>query len=288
MGWSFSKIAKKTMTSNTRNSDSRAPTSRQGQEVLAPTPLVSIITPTYNAVDYVSATIASVGAQEFQDWEHIIVDDASSDDTVASLREHAARDARIKVIALEHNGGAAVARNAAIDAARGRFIAFLDADDLWLPNKLAVQIDYMLKTGAPFTYASYQVIDEQGKQRGAVIAPPRVTYRNILCNNTIGCLTAVYDTEYFGRVHMPLIRKRQDLGLWLRLLKRAQPAEGLVEILAQYRIRPGSVSRNKASAAKFTWKLYREIEMLPLPVASLYFSVYAINGVIKSLGRWRG
>lgn len=251
-------------------------------------PLVSIITPTWNAVDFVDATIASVAAQEFQDWEHIIVDDASSDATVALLHKHAARDPRIKVIALDQNGGAAVARNAAIDAARGRFIAFLDADDLWLPNKLAVQIDYMLKTGAPFTFTSYQVIDEQENQRGAVTVPPRMTYAQILRNNTIGCLTAVYDTQYFGHVHMPLIRKRQDLGLWLRLLKQVRHAEGLTEILAQYRIRPGSISYNKASAAKFTWKLYREVEKLSLPVAIYYYAFYAANGVVKSyLGRRR-
>lgn len=245
-------------------------------------PLVSIITPCWNAADFVAATIASVAAQEFQDWEHIIVDDASSDGTVALLNEHSARDPRIKVIALSDNGGAAVARNEAIDAARGRFIAFLDADDLWLPNKLAVQIDYMLKTGTPFTFSSYQVIDEQGNQRGTVTVPPRVTYGQILRNNTIGCLTAVYDTQYFGKVKMPLIRKRQDLGLWLRLLKRGSNAEGLSEILAQYRIRPGSISHNKAIAARFTWELYRNVEKLPLPIAVYYFSCYAMNGFIKS------
>lgn len=245
-------------------------------------PLVSIITPTYNSATYVSATIASVGAQEFQDWEHIIVDDASSDETLSLLQEHGARDPRIKIIALEHNSGAAVARNTAIGAARGRFIAFLDADDLWLPQKLAVQIDYMLKTGTPFLYSSYEVIDEQGSHCGKVTVPPRVTYSKILRNNTVGCLTAVYDTEYFGKVQMPLIRKRQDLGLWLRLLKRVRYAEGLNEVLAQYRIRPGSVSHNKVSAAKFTWKLYRSVEKLPLAVAIYYFSFYAVNGIIKS------
>jgi len=247
-----------------------------------PTPLVSIITPTYNSAIYVSATLASVGAQEFQDWEHIIVDDASSDETVSLLHELSAEDPRIKVIALEQNSGAAVARNAAIDAARGRFIAFLDADDLWMPQKLAVQIAYMLKTGAPFICSSYNVIDEQGNHCGTVTVPERVTYKKILRNNTIGCLTAVYDTDYFGKVQMPLIRKRQDLGLWLKLLKRVRHAHGLNESLAQYRIRPGSISHNKVSAAKSTWKLYRHIEKLPLPVAVYYFLSYATNGVIKN------
>mgnify|MGYP000497495695 CR=1 FL=1 len=245
-------------------------------------PLVSIVTPTYNAEAYISATIASVGAQEFQDWEHIIVDDASSDETVSVLHELSAGDPRIKVITLDQNSGAAVARNAAIDAARGRFIAFLDADDLWLPQKLAVQVEYMLKTGAPFIYSSYNIIDEQGNHRGAVTVPERVTYSKILRNNTIGCLTAVYDTEYFGKMQMPLIRKRQDLGLWLKLLKRVRHAHGLNESLAQYRIRPGSISHNKASAAIFTWKLYRQVEKLPLLVAVYYFLSYAANGLIKS------
>ncbi len=246
------------------------------------TPLVSIITATWNAADFVSETLASVAAQDFQDWEHIIVDDASTDHTVALLQEHSARDQRIKVIELRENRGAAVARNTAIAEARGRFIAFLDADDLWLPQKLTVQIDYMLKSDAPFTYSSYQVIDEYGKQRGKITVPSRVTYRGILCNNSIGCLTAVYDRSFFGTVEMPLIRKRQDLGLWLRLLKRVPYAQGIREELAQYRIRPDSISRNKASAAKFTWRLYRDVEKLPLPVAMYYFGMYAVNGLIKS------
>lgn len=275
------------MTSETQNVVARTHKHTGGQHVVSPRPLVSIITPTYNAVNYVSATISSVGAQTFQDWEHIIVDDASTDNTVELLRDHMNSDSRIKVICLNKNSGAAVARNAAINAAQGRFIAFLDADDMWLPNKLAVQIGYMLDTGAPFTYSSYRVIDEFGNVKRAVNVPSRVTYTEILRNNTIGCLTAVYDANYFGYAKMPLIRKRQDLGLWLQLLKRVSHAEGLPDVLGQYRIRPGSISHNKISAAKFTWRLYREVEKLPLKLAVIYFVSYAINGVLKTYFKQR-
>ena len=246
-------------------------------------PLVSIVTPTYNSASFISETIASVAAQDFQNWEHIIVDDGSSDETVSIIKNQMTLDPRIKLITLDHNEGAAVARNAAIDASLGRFIAFLDADDLWLPSKLMIQIDYMLKNNAPFTYPSYQVIDEHGVGRNAVHAPLRVSYNKILRNNTIGCLTAVYDTGYFGRVQMPLIRKRQDLGLWLKLLRCVPYAVSIPQVLAQYRVRPGSISHNKVSAAKFTWKLYREVEKLPLAPALYNFLFYAINGVFNSV-----
>lgn len=275
------------MSNSTIRNNSFPQMERQEQNVSASVPVVSIVTPTYNAADYIAATIASVNAQTFQDWEHIIVDDASSDDTVGLLQEYAAKDPRIRVIALEKNGGAAVARNTGIDSAKGRYIAFLDADDMWLPNKLTVQINYMLTTGAKFTYTSYQVVDEDGNERRIVAVPPRVSYREVLRNNMIGCLTAVYDTEYFGRVHMPLIRKRQDLGLWLLLLKQVRYAEGLKEVLGQYRLRAGSLSHSKASAAKFTWKLYREVEKLPLPVAIYCYMFYALSGFAKTYLRPR-
>ncbi|MEO1488082.1 MAG: glycosyltransferase family 2 protein [Pseudomonadota bacterium] len=251
-------------------------------------PLVSIITPTYNSHQYIGETIASVVAQDYANWEHIIVDDASSDATTSIVEEWAARDPRIKLVKLKSNAGAAVARNTAIDLAKGRFIAFLDADDLWLPHKLSTQIAYMLRTGAAFTYASFRLIDGEGAALGEVRVPASATYHSLLRNNVVGCLTAVYDVQQLGKVMMPLIRKRQDLGLWLRLTKRVEKAEGVEEILAQYRLHEGSMSHNKLNAAKYTWDLYYKVEQLPLPKALYYFAFYAINGLVKSRRGARG
>lgn len=245
-------------------------------------PLVSIITPTFNAEPYIAETIRSVAAQTYANWEHIIIDDASGDRTVDVVRALQDRDPRIRLIDLPENGGAAISRNAGIAAASGRFIAFLDSDDLWVPDKLSIQIGHMLKNNVPFTFAGYTKIDADGHTFGQVDVPARVSYRQVLRNNHIGCLTAVYDTAHFGRVDMPLIRKRQDLGLWLRLLRRTPYAEGLPDHLGRYRVRKGSISSNKADAARYTWRLYRDIEKLPLPVALYYFSCYAVNGVVKS------
>lgn len=245
-------------------------------------PLVSIITPTFNAESYIAETIRSVAAQTYENWEHIIIDDASGDRTVDVVRALQDRDPRIRLISLPQNGGAAISRNTGIAAASGRFIAFLDADDLWVPEKLSIQIGYMLRKNVPFTFAGYRKIDANGRVFGQVDVPSRVSRGQVLKNNHIGCLTAVYDTAHFGRVQMPLIRKRQDLGLWLRLLRHTPYAEGLPGYLGYYRIRKGSISSNKADAARYTWRLYRDIEKLPLPVAAYYFGCYAVNGVLKS------
>lgn len=245
-------------------------------------PLVTVVTPTYNAQDTLHETIWSVQAQTFTDWELILVDDASSDDTVKVLQELAGADRRIKYVALTENQGAAVARNIAIEQAQGRFIAFLDSDDYWLPEKLQTQIDFMQRNDVKFSYTSYRKIDADGSRIGAVHVPPRCSYSDALKNNVIGCLTAMYDTDYFGKVYMPLIRKRQDLGLWLLLLKNHGYAQGIQKELACYRIRPNSISSNKYNAAKFTWRLYRDVEGLPLPKAAYYFSAYAINGILKT------
>lgn len=243
---------------------------------------ITIVTPTYNASQYISETIQSVMKQTFGDWELIIVDDCSSDMTIETINEYLKVDPRIKLIQLDVNSGAAVARNMAIEAAQGRYIAFLDSDDLWLPDKLEAQLAFMQTNHYPFTYTGYRKIDESAKVFGQVGVPDRVSYFDLLKVCSIGCLTAIYDTKYFGKVYMPLIRKRQDLGLWLRLLKNTDYAYGLGEPLAHYRIRADSISANKANAAKFTWKLYREVEDLSLFKASYYFSHYAVRGLLRT------
>lgn len=245
-------------------------------------PVVSIITPLHNSASFISDTIRSVQAQTFADWEMIIVDDCSTDDSVATVERFAAADDRIKIIRLKNNAGAAVARNTAIEAAEGRYIAFLDSDDLWLPEKLIIQLQFMQDKDIAFSYSAYEKVDEQGQPLGLMGVPDKVNYDQLLKCCVIGCLTAIYDTHKLGKVYMPLIRKRQDLGLWLRLLKKVDYAYGIQQPLAQYRVRSGSISSNKSNAAVYTWRLYREIEQLNLLKASYYFSHYAVRGVLRT------
>lgn len=244
--------------------------------------LVSIITPSYNAEKYLSETIDSVLSQSYKNWEMIIVDDVSFDKTVSIIEDYVQRDNRIKLIKLKENGGAAVARNTAIEAAKGRYIAFLDSDDKWLSDKLERQIGFMQEHDVALSYSAYQKIDENGNAVGQVGVPDKVSYNDLLKVCSIGCLTVMYDVEKLGKVYMPLIRKRQDLGLWLRILKIIPYAYASPGILAQYRVRSDSISANKWSAAHYTWKLYREVEKLGFIKAIYYFSHYAVNGVLRT------
>lgn len=244
--------------------------------------MISIITPSYNSSTFISKTIQSVLKQSYSDWEMIIVDDCSSDNSVEVVQLFVEKDPRISLIKLIENSGPAIARNKAIEVAQGRYIAFLDSDDLWLPNKLEKQLSFMQENDHPFSYTAYDKIDASGRVFGHIGVPGCVCYSDLLKMNSIGCLTAVYDTEYFGKVAMPLIRKRQDLGLWLKLLKKTDYAYGLNETLAQYRVHSDSISANKINAAKYTWQLYREVESLNFIKASYYFSYYAICGLLRT------
>lgn len=222
-------------------------------------PAVSAITPLWNAGATLGEAVASMRAQTRPDWEMLIVDDGSTDGGRALAEGFAARDPRIRVLGWAERRGAAAARNAGIAAAKGRYIAFLDADDRWRAEKIAVQIGYMERTGAPFTYASMQRIDAAGRPLGLVRAPARVDYAGLLKGNVISCQTAAYDRGHYGEVAMPPLPRRQDYGLWLTLLARGGEAHGLPQVLADYRVRPDSLSANKWVAAAATWRVYREV-----------------------------
>jgi teichuronic acid biosynthesis glycosyltransferase TuaG len=245
-------------------------------------PLVSVITPAYNVARFVPETIRSVQAQTFQDWEMVVADDASTDGTSDLVREAAAHDPRIVHLKLAGRSGAAGARNAAMDAARGRYIAFLDSDDLWLPEKLAIQLAYARETGAAFVFAEYRFIDEEGEEIGTPVrVPERVTYAHLLRNTIIGCLTVVLDRERTGELRMRALRQHEDLALWYSILRSGIVAHGLRQELAAYRIVRGSASRDKLRSAAHMWKVYREVERLPLPTAAMSFACYAWNALYK-------
>lgn len=213
--------------------------------------LVSIITPTYNSEKYIKETINSVLSQTYQNWEMIIVDDCSTDNTVRIIEEEMEKNSRIRFIQLQENQGAAVARNTAINYANGRYIAFLDSDNLWEMNKLEVQVSFMNMNNIPFSYTSYKIINENGEETGKVVnVPEKIDYNQLLKNTIIGCLTVMLDINKFGRVQMPNMRTRQDTALWLLILKQGYIAYGIQQPLAKYRKKSGSISSNKLKMAK--------------------------------------
>lgn len=221
---------------------------------------VSIITPTYNSERFISETIEAIQTQTYKNWELLITDDCSTDDTVEIVKKYQKKDDRVKLYVLEKNGGAGVARNNSIGKATGRFIAFCDSDDVWKKNKLRKQVAFMLKTQCNLSFSSYDIVDESGNPKGRVKALGKVTYKIMLRNNYIGCLTAVYDTQKIGKVYMPTIRKRQDWALWLKVLRKGKVAYGLEESLAVYRDRSNSISTNKLEMLKYNWSIYKDVE----------------------------
>lgn len=246
--------------------------------------LISVIIPTYNAEKYILETINSVKSQTYQNWEMIIVDDCSKDNTVEIIKKEAKNDSRIKLIQLSQNCGAAIARNTAIRNAKGKYIAFLDSDDLWYPEKLEKQVAFMQENDIAFSFTSYRIINEDGTETDKIInVPKEINYKGLLKNTIIGCLTVMLDVSKLGLVQMPNIRTRQDTALWLSILKRGHKAYSIQEPLAKYRKVRGSISSNKLKMARQTWRMYRDLENLNVLHASWCFVNYAWNALKKSV-----
>lgn len=246
-------------------------------------PTVSIITPAFNSGRFIRQTFESVLAQTFVDWEMIVVDDCSRDDTLDIARTYAERDGRIRWVRSPTNQGAGPSRNQALSMARGRYIAFLDADDLWFPEKLEKQLAFMKSHGCGFSFTSYRVVDEHGAPLGALGAvPPTATYLDLLKSNRIGCLTVMLDRRIVGDVRFPALRTNQDFALWLSLLKRGAVAYGLNEECATYRIVSTSNTRNKLKSARNVWRVYKAQGLPPAKLVWLY-AHYALNGVMKHI-----
>ncbi|MFH4803745.1 glycosyltransferase family 2 protein [Vibrio diabolicus] len=241
--------------------------------------VVSIIMPTYNSEQTVVESIQSVLSQTYKNWELIIVDDRSTDNTWQVIQTYADKYDNIRVFQNTENLGAGASRNFAIKKAKGRFIAFLDSDDLWMENKLAEQIPFMLENNYPLTYTHYSRFNSE-EELSVVTAPEYTTYKKLMYSNVIGCLTAVYDTQALGKRYMPLIRKRQDMGLWLDILKDTPKAYCLPKPLAKYRMDSG-MTANKFSVLSYQWKFYRDVVGLSLPRSLFTFSVYAVKGTMK-------
>lgn len=245
---------------------------------------VSIIMPTNNCAEYIAESVKSVIAQTYENWELIIADDCSTDDTFGRLKEFLL-DNRIKYFCMEKQGGPAAARNSAIEKAKGEYIAFLDSDDLWNPRKLELQLEFMHKNNALLSCTAYEVIDELGNTKEITVIPPKTAgYRKVfLRGNTVGNSTAVYDRRKFADAKIPNILKRNDFALWLELTRGGEKFYGLRQPLAQYRVRKSSVSSNKLALVKYQWQLYRKIEKHSVLVSALAFVTLAFFKALKKI-----
>ena len=243
--------------------------------------IISIITPVYNASDFLEETINSVLNQTYDNWEMILVDDCSTDNSREIIKKLSQMDDRIIPVFSERNEGVAKSRNKGILKAKGRYIAFLDSDDIWKENKLKLQIEFMKKNNIAFSFTGYDFIDENGVEfRKMVDLPSKVNYNKLLKYNSIGCLTVMIDKEVVGDIEMPSI-KHEDFMTWLSILKKGIDAYGINENLASYRKRTGSVSENKIKAATWTWNILRKHERLNIVKASWCFINYAFMTVKK-------
>jgi glycosyltransferase involved in cell wall biosynthesis len=243
--------------------------------------------PTYNCAKYIEASIRSVLEQTYTDWELLIVDDCSSDhtDQVVSLFH----DERIRFFRNEKNSGAAIARNVALREAKGRWIAFLDSDDLWLPDKLERQIEFMERNGYSFSYTKYSEMDEQSNDlKRLVSGPKRITKRGMYQYCWPGCLTVMYDAQVVGLIQMQDIKKNNDYAMWLKVCKKAN-CYLLDEVHARYRRRSGSISdHGYMKLIKWHYRLYREAENRN-PVSSFVLTVQNLFfGVLKKIRYVRG
>ncbi len=247
--------------------------------------LVSIITPSYNSEKYISETIKSVINQSYSHWEMIIIDDLSTDNSVDIIENFLINDKRIILIKSDKNRGAGYCRNLGIQKASGQYHAFIDSDDIWYKKKLEVQISFMKKNNAAFSYMSYNFINEKGDELNIVPFKPKnkVNYNDMLKTNYIGCLTAMYDINKIStsKIFMSEIRARQDLSLWLRILKKIDYAHGINEVQASYRLRKKSISSNKLRAFYYQWMLYRNIEKFSFSKSIYFLIFYSYYGIIK-------
>lgn len=242
-------------------------------------PVVSVIIPVYNASYYVERAVSSVCEQDEGNIDCIVVDDGSSDSTGEVVRNLQIQYPGLRYFYQQHQGASA-ARNLGIEAAKGRYIAFLDSDDLWLPGKLEAQIGFMQREGMAFSYGDYERRDRaSGAPLGFFIAPEQVSYRDLLRGCPIGCLTAAYDQEALGKVYMPDVRRGQDWGLWLALTRLGGPARKYPGLHAIYHTGGESLSANKMAKARDIYRIYREQERLS-PLSSCWF---LMHHVISSL-----
>lgn len=247
--------------------------------------LVSIIVPVYNVEKYIVCTMECVRRQSYPAWELLLVEDCSTDRTLQVIETYLeeTQDERIHLLRLPGNVGAAKARNHGLRQAKGRYIAYLDSDDLWEPEKLSRELDFMSKKQAAFAFTGYEFADENGMGTGKIVhVPETLNYRQALKNTTIFTTTVMFDTTLISKdmLEMPVI-KSEDTALWWRVLKKGYTAYGLDENLVKYRRAGKSLSSNKLEAVRRIWKLYREAEGLGVVSSMWNFCFWAVRAVVR-------
>ncbi|HDR51397.1 MAG TPA: glycosyltransferase [Mariniphaga anaerophila] len=247
--------------------------------------LVSIITPTFDSAAFLPQTAASVRSQTHQNWEWLITDDFSQDGTWEMAQALCASDSRIKAVRNDANRGPAFSRNRSMDRTKGQFFAFLDADDLWLPDKLEQHLNFMIADSIRFSFTAFEIIDRNGQTTGKVVdgkSRTSVNYEDMLRKKaTMGCSTVMIERDLVGDARMPELRTGQDYAFWLALLRTGITAACLPSGLTQYRIVPGSISRNKIGKARRQWQIYRECEQLGLGKSLECFMFYAWRAMFR-------
>lgn len=246
--------------------------------------MVSIIIACYNSKDFISHAIDSILQQTFSDWEIIVVDDCSTDESALIVKRYCGRNERIRYFKTDFpSGSPALPRNIGIANARGRYIAFLDSDDMWLPDKLKEQLHLFDDDKTAIAYSNYEKMTEIGQRENRIIkAPSTVNYKQLLLGNVIGCLTAIYDTHKVGKIYFSE-NSHEDYILWLSILKNGFIARNSNTVTALYRVRNHSVSSNKLKALSWQWNIYVNIERTGYFKAAYYFIHYAYRAFAKML-----
>lgn len=246
--------------------------------------LVSIITPAYNCEKYIAETIESVLEQTYKNWEMIIVNDCSIDNTEAIVNNYTNSDNRVKLYNLKSNSGVVMARNKALEVAKGRYIAFLDSDDLWKENKLESQINFMKENNYAFVFSSYEVIDDNGQKTGRIVKAPKcLDYKKSIGNTSIGCLTVVIDKMITGNFYMPKLEHGEDHATWVDILSRGFNAYSFFYPLAFYRISSNSLTANKIKVVKKQWNNYRNYYNFSILKSTKYFVIYVLHAILKRI-----
>lgn len=247
-------------------------------------PLISIVTPVYNAEKYISETLESALAQTYKNWEQILIIDANSSDRSLDIaKEFASQDNRFRIFQSESYKGATKNRNAGLDLAQGEYLAFLDADDIWLPQKLEDQINFMLRESAMISCHDYTPVNEGGEKAGPIRSVPlEIDFNLLLEDNKIGCTTVMIRRDFLSNRRFFEV-KHEDFILWLTLLKDGTKAKGLQKNLSFYRVTRASLSGNKMRAALWRWKAYRHLG-LPVGSSLSLMAKYAVNSIAKRVG----
>lgn len=247
-------------------------------------PLVSVVMPCYNAANFIGDSIDSVIQQTYANWELIIVDDGSRDNSLEVIKKYAALDSRVRyIVCPKPSGGPATPRNLGIDNAKGRYIAFLDSDDIWTPDKMKTQVDLIQKGGYVVVYCNYYSMDEEGVVREKTrVEPEKCDYNKLLHYNCIGCSEAMYDKTLAPSARFKQIG-HEDYLFWLHVMQNGGEAKNTNKTQLHYRERNGSVSSNKVRAAKWTWHIFREELQLPLLNSIYYFICYALKGIQRHI-----